>query len=69
VAKRTKPRLDDYVSKKQLAFIVTLLTLVGSHYLSWPEQLVEKILKLILSYLGAQGTVDLALALKGSKTR
>jgi hypothetical protein len=68
-AKKARPRLDDYISKKQLAFIVTLVALIGSHYLAWPDSLTEKILKLILSYLGAQASVDLVLALKGSKTR
>ncbi|MDA2916461.1 hypothetical protein MYX64_06430 [Nitrospinae bacterium AH_259_B05_G02_I21] len=67
--KKARPRLDDYVSKKQLAFLVTLVALVGSHYLAWPDSLTEKIVKLVLSYLGAQGGVDLVLALKGSKTR
>jgi hypothetical protein len=68
-AKKTRPRLDDFISKKQLAFIVTLGLLIGSHYLAWPEALTENIMKLILSYLGAQVGVDLVLALKGTKTR
>ena len=69
MAKKARPRLDDYVSKKQLAFIVSLATLIASHYLAWPEQLTNKIVTLIITYLGAQGGVDLMLALKGTKTR
>ncbi len=69
MAKKASSRLDDFISKKQLAFLVTLGTLVGSHYLAWPEALTENIMKLILTYLGAQGGVDLVLALKGTKTR
>ena len=65
----TRTRLDDYISKKQLAFVLTLAALVGSYYLSWPDALTEKIIKVVLWYLGAQGSVDLALALKGSKVR
>ncbi len=68
-AKKAKPRLDDYISKKQLAFIVSLATLIASHYLGWPEPLVDKVINVAVAYLGVQGTVDLALTLKGAKTR
>ena len=72
MAKKVEPqrtRLDDYISKKQLAFLVTLAALVASHYMSWPDALIDKVVKLILWYLGTQGLVDLGLVLKGSKTR
>jgi hypothetical protein len=69
VNKSVSFRLDDYVSKKQVAFILTLGALVASHYLAWPDEMVDKVMTLVLSYIGAQGGVDLVLALKGSKVR
>jgi hypothetical protein len=69
MAAKSNPRLDDYVSKKQLGFLVSLAALIASHYLGWPDALTEKIVNLVLAYLGIQGLVDLALVGKGSKVR
>lgn len=54
-------------SKKALALIVGILTVVLQTGLGLDPAFVDEIVKLVMTYLGAQGIVDVALVLKNVK--
>ena len=56
-------------SKKLGAVIAGFLTIILREALGLDEQTVQAVVALIMSYLIGQSGVDLALALKGSKTK
>lgn len=54
-------------SKKALALIVGILTVVLQTGFGLDPAFVDEIVKLVMTYLGAQGIVDVALVLKNVK--
>jgi hypothetical protein len=58
-----------FSSKKAGAIIAGLAAVLLRELLGLDEATIKMIVNLILGYLGAQGAVDLALALKGYKTK
>ena len=54
-------------SKKATAMLAGILAVVLGTGLGLDPGLVEKIVQMVMAYLGAQGIVDVALAMKGAK--
>jgi hypothetical protein len=56
-------------SKKATAVLAGVLLVVFRQALGLDEQTASELVKLIMSYVGAQGVVDLALAFSGAKEK
>ena len=55
-------------SKKLGSAVAGILGIVLTQVMGLPEEFAAKIVSIVMSYIAAQGVVDLGLALKGSKT-